>query len=160
MKWARTISPSRSLTMTSGAGTDSVSHQRDAGSTAQRSRSAASQVEDHVAPRLGAADEHAPVGGWIHRIGAVTDTAGDERCRTGLADAGSARPPDRYVARLGEFEQAAVVVTPRDREVAAGERDRGAASGLGDGWVGRPRRRRRYARRLTRSSPERLGVDV
>src|SRR3954447_24573072 len=160
MKWARTISSSRSLTMTSGVGTDSVSHQRDAGSTAQRSRSVASQVEDDVASRLGAADEHAPFGRWLHRVGAVTDTAGDERRLTGLADAGAARPPDGYVARLGEFEQAAVVVAPRDREVAAGECDRGAASGLGDRWVGRVCRRRRYARRLTRSSPERLGVDV
>src|SRR3954453_6442572 len=131
MKWARTISSSRALTMTSGVGTDSASHQRDAVRTAQRSRSAASQVEDHVAPRLGAADEHAPVGGWLHRVGAVTDTAGDERRRTGLADAGSARPPDRYVARLGEFEQAAVVVTPRDREIAAGK----AIAGPLPAWV-------------------------
>src|SRR3954462_7017731 len=160
MRWARTLSATRWLTMTPGVGTDSVPHQRDAGSTAQRSRSAASQVEDHVAPRLGAADEHAPVGGWLHRVGAVTDTAGDERRLTGLADPGSARPPDWYVARLGEFEQAAVGVTPRDREVAAGECDRGAASGLGDRRVGRPCRRCRYARRLTRSSPERLGVDA
>src|SRR3954468_20560089 len=131
MKWARTISSSRSLTMTSGVGTDSVSHQRAAGSTARRSRSAASQVQDHVAPRLGAADEHAPVGGWLHRVGAVTDTAGDERRLTGLADAGSARPPDWYVARLGEFEQAAVVVTPRDREIAAGN----AIAGPLPAWV-------------------------
>src|SRR3954466_3320172 len=160
MKWARTISSSRSLTMTSGVGTDSAPRQRAAVRTAQRSCSAASQVEDHVAPRLGAADEHAPVGGWLHRVGAVTDTAGDERRLTGLADAGSARPPDWYVARLGEFQQAAVGVTPRDREVAAGECDRGAASGLVDRRVGRPCRRCRYARRLTRSSPERLGVDV
>src|SRR3954453_3496033 len=160
MKWARTISSSRSLTMTSGVGTDSAPHQRAAVRTAQRSRSAASQVEDHVAPRLGAADQHAPVGGWLHWIGAVADTAGDDRRLTGLADAGSAGPADWYVTRLGEFQQAAVVVTPRDREVAAGERDRGAVSGLGDRRVGRPRRRRRYARRLTRSSPERLGVDV
>src|SRR3954447_7941386 len=160
MKWARTISSSRSLTMTSGMGTDSAPHQRAAVRTAQRSCSAASQVEDDVAPRLGAADEHTPVGGWLHRVGAVTDTAGDERRLTCLADAGAARPPDRYVARLSEFEQAAVVVTPRNREVAAGERDRGAASSLGDRRVGRPRRRHRYARRLTRSRPERLGVDV
>src|SRR3954451_9707175 len=127
---------------------------------AQRSRSAASQVEDHVAPGLGAADEHAAVGGWLHRVGAVTDTAGDERRLTGLADAGSARPPDWYVARLGDFEEAALVVTPRDREVAAGECDRGAVSGLGDRRVGRPRRCRRYARQLALGSHVRLCVEV
>src|SRR5262249_39458285 len=101
-----------------------------------------SQIEHDIAVRLRAADQRTPHGWGFDWFGVVVEVAGNERRLAVVADAGAARPTDGYVARLGEFEQARVVVAPRNGEVAAGELDRRAASRL-TGWrVRRPCRRR------------------
>ena len=74
--------------------------------------------------------------------------------------------PVRHDQRTGTSQASAsssrlrVVAAPRDGEVAAGELDRRAVSGLAGGWVGRPRGRCRDAGRQARRGPERLGVDA
>ena len=75
------------------------------------------------------------VGGGFDRFRVVFEIAGDQGGLARVADAGPARPADGHVARFGEFEQAAVVAVPGDREVAAGELDRRAVPGLpAGGW--------------------------
>src|SRR6202012_4919872 len=79
-------------------------------STGRRPRG--SQVEDQILARLGAADEHVTVGRVVDRGGGVAELSRYERGLAGVADADAARPAHRYVASLGELEQAGVAGVP------------------------------------------------
>ena len=93
-------------------------------------------------------------GGRLDRLGAVLEIAGDEGRLAAVAHAGAARPADRYVAGLGELEQAGVVRAPWDGEVAAGELDRRAGSRSAGGCISDSRHWRRDAgRRRIGSAP-------
>ena len=96
-----------------------------------------SEIEDYIVLGQRATDERAAVGGRLYGIGVVGEVAGDQGRLTVVADAGSARPSDGHVARLGELEQTAVIAAPRHREVAARELDRGAVTSGSGGQVRR-----------------------
>ncbi len=78
-----------------------------------------------------------------------------------MANAGSARPPDRHVARLGELEEAAVRRRlPVRSDAAARERHQRADLGVVLRPVWRPRRRAHHARSHRFAAVEDLDVNL
>ena len=63
------------------------------------------------------------LGRRLERVGAVADRAGQHAALARVADAVATAEADGHVAGLGELEQTAVAVIPRDRKAAAGEAD-------------------------------------
>src|SRR5918995_1649443 len=83
-------------------------------------------------------------GGVVERLGLVDDRTVDEARLAAVADARAAGPVRGRITRLGELEQAAVALVPRDGESRAAERDLGTPAG----WPGRRMRCRRVVARL------------
>src|SRR4051812_21501787 len=69
---------------------------------------ARSQIEHDIAARLRAANEHVALGGLVQRLRSVDDRAGDQPALAVVANAASARPTHRDVARLGQFQDALI----------------------------------------------------
>src|SRR5664279_3650500 len=119
-----------------------------------------SKVEDEVAGRPCAADEHAARAGSFDGVGAVVDGARDDGCFAAMADAGAARPAHRYVAGFCQFQQAWIGGVPGDREVAAREGDEGTGARFPSRRVGRLQWCGRDAGSLSGSGTEDLRVDA
>ena len=103
-------------------------------------------------PRSRAAQQQLARRRLVERLGLVVDVAVDEARLAAVAHAGAAGPVGGHVARLGELEQAAVAVVPRDRQCRAAERDLGARAG-------RARRRVRVGSVVARLGAEHLAVQ-
>ena len=65
-----------------------------------------SHVEHDLTPRLGAAHQQVALGRLFERFWLVADAAGNQPTFASMTDPRPARPPDRNIAGLGEFEQA------------------------------------------------------
>src|SRR5271166_2270507 len=65
-----------------------------------------SKIDDDVALRSAAADQHVAVGRRLHGLWLVADRAADEPGLASVADPGPACPPHGHIARLGKFEEA------------------------------------------------------
>jgi hypothetical protein len=59
----------------------------------------------------------------LNRLGAVIEIAANNRTLAGVTHAGPARPSDRDIERLGEFEQAGKPRVPRDGHAASHKSD-------------------------------------
>src|SRR5712691_2138081 len=64
------------------------------------------QIDTDVVAGPGTADQHVAVRRRIDRIGPIADCAEHKSGLTSVTDPGAARPSHRYVARLGQLEQA------------------------------------------------------
>src|SRR6266478_3733599 len=64
------------------------------------------QINSDVLLGPGTADQHVAVRRRIDRIGLIADCAEHKSGLTSVTDPGAARPSHRYVARLGQLEQA------------------------------------------------------
>src|SRR5260221_11016429 len=82
-----------------------------------------SDVDHHVPLRPGAADEDISLRRWIERIRLVADGPGDQSALAVVTDAGTARPPDGYVARFRQLEKTRVVLAPANGDTAPREGD-------------------------------------
>ena len=102
-----------------------------------RRTAAMSQVDDDVLAGLGTTDQHVAGRGRIHRRRVVGHRAAQQPGLAGVTDPGAAGPARRYVARLGELEEARDVVPPRHREAHTREGDRRPTTRLADGRMGR-----------------------
>src|SRR6516164_7509738 len=80
-----------------------------------------SQVEDHLAPRPGAANERVSLCGRIQRLRVVVHVASNQRRFAGVADPGPTGPPHRHIACFRKLEQTLVFRIPRQGEPAARE---------------------------------------
>ena len=83
----------------------------------------ASQVNNDLVPRLGAADQQIAVGRGFERFRLVTDGASNQPAFAAMTDPCPARPPHGNIAGLGQFEQALVRRIPMNDEATASERD-------------------------------------
>ena len=119
-----------------------------------------SEIDDDVACWLGAADQHIAIGRWPDRVGSIADSAEDESRLAAVADAGPARPSNRYIASFGEFEQAIKRRAPVDTEIASGERYQRTGTGQPVRQMRWPARNRSHTRRLGRAGAEDFGVDT
>src|SRR5260221_7203450 len=88
-----------------------------------------SDVDHHVAPRPGAADEDISLRRRIERIRLVADGPGDQSALAVVTDAGAARPPDGYVTRFRQLEKTLVVLAPANGDSAPREGDEWACAG-------------------------------
>src|SRR5262245_32842927 len=107
----------------SGSGSASISGSRY---STLKGASTSLEIERHLAGGPRAADQRHARRRRLERVGPVDDLADDEPGLARVAHAGAARPPHRHVTGLGELEQAREGLVPRDRQVAAAERDRWA----------------------------------
>src|SRR6516225_5810564 len=70
--------------------------------------SSLSQIDDHVANRLRAADEDVAIRWFVERLWSISDFPGDQTALTAMTHAGPTRPSDWHVARFGQFQNALV----------------------------------------------------
>ena len=110
------------------------------GASAARSTTSASQVKHDLIARLGAANQQGAVGRSFEWLWLVADGAGNQSALAAMTDPRPARPPDRNIAGLGEFEQALQRRIPVDNEAAASERDQRSYAGRSSRQVRRPTR--------------------
>ena len=91
-------------------------------STAQQwSAKALLEIDNDVALRLGAADQHIAGRRWIDWVGPVFNCPGHESGFTSVTDSRAARPPRRDIARLGKLKQTLKRRAPGDIQATARE---------------------------------------
>ena len=94
-----------------------------------KSATSASQVNNDLVARLGAADQQVAVSRKFEWLWLITDGAGNQPAFAAMTDPCPARPPHWNIAGLGEFEQALERRIPVNEETTASERDQRPRAG-------------------------------